>query len=751
MVKPIGRCTIELSDARERMMNLVVSENTTEGKRPIWTDIVYPLYHNSEDGSWWSHVYDETFRRANTYWGPAGGDTVERLKSSFAARWDEWVRQIADRQLVVKCYYLDDNIAVVGFSASSNTCWILPSDCVNVSEYIDYTALTGPERHRLMQAGADADTDRTALSVYRSKSYQSLSNDIDDRKSSIDKLKSELEDVKQAKVDGLRELQEEIEKKQAELEAKKASWLEALNKKRSQMEAELEKMELTLYQLESEIYAIRCYMGEVVEVKQIRKGAPAPIDTPIVFYQKMRYMDEELGKLAGLYNVDFDDAHYLEQLLYSNRTCFESFTPTERSIVLVRVSRNNRSWGHVDGKDILVDFDKYHGEAVAVLIRDGENLYIAWTDDERIKFTDSAFYRPGQSEVSADSSVLEQGKYESDEVYEKRVKEYRKKEAAAQLGRYFVFTLLKGMLDRQLVVLPEDAFTSQPQDGVLSILNNHYIVLSYAEGYIGTNKYGTFGDMIEKANSSFKEGDMILTVDSIRPQRRTGYHGQYVDQAYHNDRGRGEKNRTHDVAASNNTVYPINMIEHLATYEYYYYYNSTPDETHHSTEIMTDAEYREFTTRSYAGYSWRYTHLTKVKDSDVYKMYISLEKDENWQTGKSARANFEIYSDEVINLTYMNSVWLKYVLANEKVHTLRIHGADVDFAHLIPYIQTAIRHCTKRENEIAGWISQCDSTFISEHPEWPVELSEWMLKQSIHNFSAFRTKQFINYTKEQMK
>ena len=109
----------------------------------------------------------------------------------------------------------------------------------------------------------------------------------------------------------------------------------------------------------------------------------------------------------------------------------------------------------------------------------------------------------------------------------------------------------------------------------------------------------------------------------------------------------------------------------------------------------------------------------------------------------TARANFEIYPDEVINLTYMNSVWLEYAINNRNLGGWIVGGKAVDYAYGIRYLNTALEQVRRREAEEAGLLNEADSSFISTHPDWPVQLSEWKLATGTRHLSPRSTKRFL--------
>ena len=61
----------------------------------------------------------------------------------------------------------------------------------------------------------------------------------------------------------------------------------------------------------------------------------------------------------------------------------------------------------------------------------------------------------------------------------------------------------------------------------------------------------------------------------------------------------------------------------------------------------------------------------------------------------------QIYEYEVINLTFLNSVYVRYAIINNKVKGWRIGGQTVDFAYAIRYLNAALSYLDKREEQEA--------------------------------------------------
>ena len=50
---------------------------------------------------------------------------------------------------------------------------------------------------------------------------------------------------------------------------------------------------------------------------------------------------------------------------------------------------------------MLSEYELLHGNTIAILIRDGENLYIGWTDDDKVQVKDeNMFLKPETKEIA---------------------------------------------------------------------------------------------------------------------------------------------------------------------------------------------------------------------------------------------------------------------------------------------------------------------------------------------------------------
>lgn len=644
----------------------------------------------------------------------------EEAMAEFTDNW-KYPRLMVEKQHEhFRCLYADDVMTIVTLGGLGST-FTVPSKYVSVTLFADYDNLSSPEREALVNAGnASGAVAKPTSGLTVTSAKENLASLNDD----MSRLKKVMEDTENGNVDEVRELKNQIEAMQKELQERIAILMADLQEKKAEMEQQKEDMENKIYMLESEIYSIRCYTGECVELHKVRTGSPAKPETPLILQQKMRYLDEELGKLASVYDVDFSDTTILEELISVNDIVFEQFMPSPRCMTLVRVSRDNKRIVMSEKYANMLDWtEKYRGRCIGILLRDGENLYITWTDEDRISFKDDFFFRPGVSdEIDPEA---EKSRFETDESYQKRMKQMAKRKLDEAVGRSFIFSMLQGVVDRKMIRFP---------DGVTIKVNRPtgYIIRSFADGWITDERYGSFDEMMTRCNETVAEGDVIITMQHLHPELRDrSWHG---DERWNNDRGIGERNRTHDVYAHDCTLYPINKV--VTTWDGTIYW--TDGEKQYETNFSDDdAEKisKLIDRRNSNGNKVQRTDFSEPEDH----FYISLKK--QWSYS-DARANFEVFREEFVNLTYMNSAWLTYILQTQKKGDIVIGSQSINFAHLIPYLKKMLDFVRKREAEEVELLAKLEPA-IADDPEWPAKLSEWKLEHGVRKITEYQAKRFV--------
>lgn len=586
---------------------------------------------------------------------------------------------------------------------------------------------------------------------------KSVKGELADAMTRLESLKSEMEDVKHAKTGELAEIQAKIEAMKADLEAKKADLMASLQQKKDELEATKEKLETQIYMLESQIYAIRCYAGEVVNFATIRSGKPAPVTEPVVVHQKLRFLDEELGKLASLYTIQWEKLKLFEEFLRHSPLALDTFVPHERCIVLVRLSRTGKELARDTSDDgayrnLLKAYDYYHGKTVGILIRNGENLYLGWTDEDYVKIDDDLV----NNIVDISSEEPEEPFYSEwdKKRHADQMKKKKRKAMEDVLSRVFVTNILQGIVDNSnLLPMPEGIRFDKPSE---------YIRYSVADAWLDDGRFGDFTKIIERCNETAKVGDMILTIQKLIPEhdRSWGSHSwASLDRPWENSRGRGEANRTHDCTVSDCTLYPINLVEYdkpvkMVRYRYKVPKIGVGESDSEWCYATMEAKYWDEKYGSEDG-SVRLNMSDTEADKELVERYeyikrhvfVSVEKQENWRRWgepyeRMPRSNFELYTDEYINLTFMNSIWLTWVITQKKLGGWCIGGKTVDYAYAIRYLNKALEYVRNRENEEKALIDAIDPT-ICQKAEWPLKLSEWKMEKGVRTITAYQAKRFV--------
>jgi len=403
-------------------------------------------------------------------------------------------------------------------------------------------------------------------------------------------------EVKNALVDindkSKNEIQTIIEFKKQELKNKEDELKKKIDEAKVKMELEIGKMQLDmaqlmrpvvnevevltdkLYLLENQIYSVLSFLGFTIEIEKLSTGKRAELEEPLVIWQKLRYLDEELPKLASIYEVNFNDRRLFEKILVENEIVKDFFLPNEKTITILQTSKTgiryyyeSKQRAHNKGdKFVWTDYvlstqDILHAHKLALLIRDGENIYIAWTDEDKIYVNDdNLFYTDRTVETKTEELVYDEEKdiesyIEKDKGWaalkniETLRKNFEKRRTVIKkpMSRMFVKSIIEGLLEKKdILQLP---IKENIMDGIVG--KAKYIKFRTADYALKDTKYGTMDDLkVLTEKGDMRPGEPIYIVQSDNGE----------------DRGRGYRNRTHDVSLSVGLT-KINLVE----YEWNFY------------------------------------------------------------------------------------------------------------------------------------------------------------------------------------
>lgn len=729
------------------------------------------------------YVRQELFRDTINIFDADAADS--RFGQRATTEFFQMLDTLKEENQPLQYFYKDAFACIVGYSEKR---YVMPSEWYEFSPLLDYSHLDAQTFKAIGGSVAGSALPATLNGLTQSD----VKDRIDAAGSEMEELEKQKQEIEACESTELKALKEQMEALRAQMEEQKRELLKDWMKKKEELDLKRQELEKTLFLLETQIYGIRCYLGEVIHVHWILNGPPAPVDTPVILYQKIRYLDEELGKYASLYQFDGSegDKQSFLSLLKHREDIRNLFVPNDRCITLLRVSRTGIQYQMSDVvANTLETYKTYHGRQLALLMRDGGRLSIAWLDDEKISLSDeNAFYQPGRKEER--------------EYQEGYTEQSTSKEEVA--SRYFLLSILQGITDNGTVFkLPEKINVMDP--------HQKYFIFSMADGWIADHTYGTFDELLDRVSKiPMKEGDMVLTAMVITRDDRY-QHDQYGRasryERYNNDRGIGERNRTHDATIPGFTILPINKVLYDLTVEYAYEkFKGVPYEEPHSGSISHkiqetgislghDSEIEEWDWESYNSFLLKKRLSSACKDDELlalqqsygsrdhfyYKTdkgmvrafyhydfedgeypeiwkkeytgaklikkvphyFLSAEKEANWETGKAARANMEVESDEIIPLTYLCETWIRYVITTGNVGNWRVGGKILSYAEALRYLNKILEYIRKRDQEIPATLKEAGlEKWMQAHPDWDVLLTEWRIANQIRNMTFYQVKRF---------
>lgn len=701
----------------------------------------------------------DTFRFINTLNLLAYRDAEDVYEYSYQQQFlKESHDYLSSLGLSFDLLYVGEDYVII---CDSRYSYFLPLEFVTIEEYKNYDNLPVSA---LKSIGSDAGTSLIPAGV-EDISVDDVKSRMEEKTSEIEKVKLQVKALEEEKREKLEELKRQLE----ETYKDKFSLIEQKMQELNLLKADLEKQ---LLMLDTEIYGIRCYNGETVKFVKLSDGTPCGQDMPVVIHQKIRFLDEEMGKLLSIYAFDGSDydLRTFEKALVIREDIKDTFLPQKRCVCFIKVSRSGLiQLPSEQVANMLDTYEKYHGKTIGILIRNGEQIFIGWTSEDRVDLRDEkAFY--GNSKTVSDEEEQHVDKESSQ---------------SEKISRYFIYSILQGVFDHgKIISIPERINILKPSP---------YILFSMADAWIEDNRFGQFADIVERTQRPFKKGDMILTTMRITRDDRYNTKSRY--ERWNNDRGRGDKNRTHDAYLSDCTLYPVNCIDRTDIYKFYYlqypwmsYENDSPKTE--TVELLQGPPVLNSTDMDILNHE-KWGHKLKGKSpEEIYELlkgmvrwlrfdelhgesiytnfhesikrvcirryhhtelehtrldyFLSAQKEANWLTGKSANANLMFYENEVLNLTFLNSVWVRYAINNRKVGSFRIGGTAVDYAQALKYLNKALSYLDEREKEEAALLS----TYMELYEDWQVDLSEWKLENDIHVLTDTRAKRFAQFKKQ---
>lgn len=278
----------------------------------------------------------------------------------------------------------------------------------------------------------------------------------------------------------LADMKEEFEVKKAELESMLKEMYQKQAAIREQLQQEIEFNQQKLFVKSADLYALEYRLGFPVEFKQLLQGTQAELEVPVSIHQKVYFLDEDLPRISLLTNIP--EVKSVEELLTSSPAALDYLVPSKKGISFIKMSRNNKNYS-LNKEHKLTYSQKFHSNQVGIIVRNNENVWMAWADADKVKLTENSFASRATNE-NLDKDLL--------------------------ASRYFIFNLILGLLERgELLSVPT------PPTDIASLEFNQYVVFSNADAQIESHPYLPFADIVKQVNDFVQKNDTVYIPQTL--------------------------------------------------------------------------------------------------------------------------------------------------------------------------------------------------------------------------------------------
>lgn len=605
------------------------------------------------------------------------------------------VEHYLDFNINIDAIYYDESYVVFKYSTFDYV--ILPKEFVVLEEAPNYDALSYSEMQKMI--AGNLSNSENALTTEVNTNYSAAN-------SAYEKAKQELELAEEKAKQELEAFKQEMYKQEQALKAKQEAML-------AELRGIKEKFEDQIFLLEMNIFALRSFFGETYCMMQIKKGKNAPEDQVLQIYQKFRYLDEEFARLAGL--TPFDRTQYaIKDVFAKNKELLDTFCPSNKCITFFKVSKENVAYAYDRENDCLEMFKFYHGNQIGMLIRNGENVYLSFIDEE-VTLKDNLFVSEGSAQE--ETAITQDTKI-------------RDKEARPLFNRKLIFIIL------QQIVSNTNIFSELKGE---QIFVSDKIRLTDADRQICTYKYPSFSDCFHNKCDVSLEDEIFITSNHAG-SKITGSYG--YGSAYEEHRSYGYANRGRD-ASIEYGVGKINLIDK----KFRGYFKEQEDAFGYivNKEIeMTEEEFLKNTDPKITKrYSYRYFVSCK---RNIYDFQKTVRWDGTY--AKVNNVNLEIYREEFMSIMWINSNYPKEWIDAKHIGSWK----EGNYSYLVSKLKELKEHLEEREKEESKLLSRYLSNVQSALGEGFIytaemkdQLLEWRKANRVRKLTDFQAKRFAKY------
>ena len=605
----------------------------------------------------------------------------------------------------------------------------IPKEFADVERVNNYDDFTVSDIRAMLSGGNSVDVEGGGLVLASTENALGLPTTVRmcDVRSKHAEMQKELE---RAEV----EAKEEYELARKEMERKMQELKEKQELQLAELRQRVDKMKDSIFMLELNIFALRSLFGETFTLTQLRRGKTS--DNPLVLYQKFKFLDEEFALLAVKEFGRFDGNHGTTIEIFKKQCVLDVFAPSEKCITFFRTSKDKKYFTYDSEFDGLKALEYYHENQVGMVIRNGENIWLSFIDEE--VFVEDNLFESAATWAEAERKIKPDWKGEYDyknDIIDPGKTKLRDPVVKKAIDKMMLFYIIEGL------VQSTNIFTELKEVNLR--VPSDKVIFSSADNQLESYKYPDFKTYFSSWRENpldVKWGETILVVEKGAASRIVGG-GQHWEEKH---RSRGYQNRARDAEDIKPGLHQVSYIEvHDRWYE----------------QMVNDPPYKtaEENNGTPIYYQKRVDADKKDEPNVVYRpeveFYVSVkrhpydwERMDRWGNIPSRinNVNLRVYNEDFCPVAFINS---NYVLSWMEQKNIG-DWYKGNYVYLVENIFHSLLKMLRGREERENTMIRAHIPEFEGKPDELDAVTEWKKEHNVKNFTEYQAKRFVRWYKE---
>lgn len=606
----------------------------------------------------------------------------------------------------------------------------IPKEFAEVEKAKDYDDLTVADIHLMLSGGTPSEDASTSLSVVEGEGVLGLPTTA-----KMSEVKSKHELMKQQLAEAEAEAKEKIDLAKKEMERQLAALKEKQELELAKLKEAVDKMKDSIFVLELNIFALRSLFGETFTLTQLNKGKTS--NNPLVLYQKFRFLDEEFALLAVKEFGAFNGKHGTTTEIFKKPNVQAVFLPSEKCITFFRTSKDRKYYAYDSEMDGLKALEYYHENQIGMLIRNGENVWLSFIDEEI--FVEDNLFESAATWAEAERKIKPgydgEYDYKNDIIVAGKTK-LRDPVVKKGIDKMMLFYILEGLVQSTNIF--------SELKGVNLRVPSDKVIFSVADAQLTSNKYPDFKTYFSQWRNFNKEGDVRIGDTILIVEKAAASHYDYTWKTEEH-RSRGYENRARDAEDIKPGLNTVSFIEKEDQY-----FKLDVENAPYKTAEETGGEPIYYRTRVYNDSD---RESPNVVCQPKYTFFISAKRHvEDWQRrdawgnlpSRVNNVNLRIDNDEFCPVDFINSNYVMSWMEQKNIGD----WYKGNYVYLVENIFHELLKMLRGREERENTMIRVHIPTFSGTPDELDAVTEWKKTHVVRNFTEWQAKRFARWYNE---